>query len=131
MSYTLKDALNDANPNNIADLLREVSFGTVLSALGGSNAVTAEALAVNASTHVHTLAYSPLLVQAVNVTVGTATGGCKVLPAGETPGSGEVAVNLAAGTLTFYASHTITTGKVEYVKQPSGLAALLAADFNA
>lgn len=76
--------------------------------------VQAEAVAVAADTG--TLANQPAAVSAVYATAGGSTGAKAVIPNGQTPGAGEVAINMSTGVLTFAAADAVTAASVNYVR---------------
>jgi hypothetical protein len=85
--------------------------------------------AVTVTTHVGTLAHVPLYVPMVYVSAGTTTGCFKVIPAGETPLTKQVAVNFTTGVLTFLSTDIVTAASVTYLpKQASGYLAAVTVD---
>ena len=71
--------------------------------------------AVTVATHAGTLARVPGYILSVNVTAGGTTGSCRVIPVGETPATGQVAVNLVTGALVFATADAVTAAKVIYI----------------
>ena len=125
-NQTAKDVLNHGNPNDFNDGLRKVQFGTSLTTMY----TPVEAEAFTTTVDVATLAYKPLIVQGVNVLTVTGGGGpttgYSIIPSGQTPATTEVAVNHAAGTLTFAAADKVLTGTVQYIKKDTTLVGNLA-----
>jgi len=111
MSFYVKDGLDRGNLNDLGDLARKAALGTMLSNL--CTPITETAIAVNAD--VGTLAYLPSSVDAVYSTAGS-TKRHDMIPAGVVPGAGEVAVDFAAGTLTFAAADAVTECTCVYHK---------------
>ena len=97
---TVKDGLNSANPNNIADLLRDVSIGDVLAGLVAPQERARTGLS-SSTTQVHDIA-------AVISAVSVANSAIVIVSSGVTAGVGEVAITYAAGiaTLEFQAAVT-------------------------
>lgn len=120
---TVQTELNRGDANNMADLLKKVSFGSVLALLGDQAAIEET---VTVGTHVGTLANKALVILAVAATTGDTTGGCLPVPASVSPATKQVKIGTDKQTLTFYATDAVTEAKVLYVPAPA-IAAILAA----
>jgi hypothetical protein len=102
---TLKDALNEANPNEIADALNKINMGTMFT-------VNRETITIASATTLNLLTQSTAkvaaqYVQSVRVVTGTATGVRIVGDAGATPSTTVVALSADGTTLTFEAAVTV------------------------
>lgn len=75
--------------------------------------IVAEVVAI--ASHVGTLQKIPGYIFAVNVTAGGVTGAFRIIPVGETPATGQVAVNFLTGGLTFYSGDAVTSVKISYI----------------
>lgn len=124
---TVQEALNIAQANDIPDMLRKISLGTLLAGLlvpatdADARTVTANVCVLN----------TPGTVIAVTVTAGGVTGNFSPIAAGMTPATKEVAVAYSAegvATLTFLGADAVTACKVQKTTWPAGLGTILASD---
>jgi hypothetical protein len=111
MAITVSQGLDRGAPVDVADLIKKVTLGTML-----SNLCTPITETVAVSSHVGTLAYLPSSIECVYVTAGTVSGMFDIIPSGVSPAEGEVAVNYATGALTFKAADAVTEASVVYHK---------------
>lgn len=70
---------------------------------------------VTIASHIGTLARIPGYILTVEATAGSSTGSKRVIPVGETPGAGQVAVNFLTGGLTFNTSDAVTSVRISYI----------------
>lgn len=82
---TIRDSLNTADPNRIADVLRSLAFGDLLNLL--ASALTATETGVTVTANVAALANQPTAFVLINGTTGTTTG-IKTLRRGQITGVG-------------------------------------------
>lgn len=104
-TLTLKDALNQANPNEVADALAKVDLGTMFT-------VNHETITIPSGTTLNLLTQSTAkvaaqFVQAVRVVTGTATGVRIIGDAGATPSATVCALSADGTTITFEAAVTV------------------------
>lgn len=78
--------------------------------------ITTENEVVTVVANVGTLAALPALVQSVDVTAGGVTGPFLIISGLLAPASGQVAIDLATGTLTFNAADAVTSATVSYIE---------------
>ncbi len=114
---TITEALNRSNPTEVADLLRYIKAGDLLSRYSAPVVET-----VPVSNDVATLANPPAMIVAVYATQGTVTGPKTVIPPieGGSIASGEVEWDHQANrkNLTFAAVDQVTQAVVSYVALP-------------
>jgi len=91
-------------------------FGPLLGALrmGSLQSARVTTETVTVTTNVGTLTNTPLLVESVQISAGTATKACAMLNTTQAVNAGEVFVLHASKTLTFNASDAATAAKVRY-----------------
>lgn len=91
-------------------------FGPLMGALrmGSLQSARVTTETVTVTTNVGTLTNTPLLVESVQISAGTATKACSMLNTTQTVLEGEVFVNHASKTLTFNATDAATAAKVRY-----------------
>ena len=104
---TLKDVLDEANPNQLADAMQQMKLGTMMTVLE-------ESITISSGTVIDLTADSvagkaALMVLGVDVTAGTATGVRMPAPSTSTPTTTAVAVAADGTTLTFEAAITVAT----------------------
>lgn len=118
VDLTKKDGLNSANPNKVADLLRDVNFGDVLFSMVAPQERPRTGLASSA-TQVHDVA-------ALIVGVSVANADRPIVNPGATPGATEVSVtyDTATGVPTLVFGAAVT--QYEVMESGSGLATELA-----
>lgn len=124
---TVQQALDIAQPNDIPDMLRKVSVGTILA---GMLVPATDTNARTVTAHVCVLTTAGMVL-AVTVTAGGVTGNFSPIAAGMTPATTQVAVSYSAegvATLTFAAADAVTACKVQKTTFPAGLGTILAAD---
>jgi hypothetical protein len=119
--------LNNANPTNIADLLKSVNIGDVLARLASDAAVEET---VTVSSNVGVLSVEALSILAITVTAGGVAGAITPYSATVTPITKTCQIGVDRKTLTFLAGDAVTQAKVTYIKAPTGLKAALAALFQ-
>ena len=119
---TLKSELDRADPNSIADRLRQVQLGSLLEIQEWDSGTITAAAAV-------TIPGGALLVQSAQVvTSGTAASVGHYLPGNSSstpllpPGGADTAVGIAAvaadgSTITF--PNTVTRVRIRYIKKPA------------
>ena len=122
MSFYVKDALDLGCPADLADYIKAVKLGTMLSNLCTPIVEAAKVVSANTTT----LVYLPSKIESIYQTVA-ATKGCIVVPAGKVPNAGECAVDFATGILTFAAADNCTECTVVYHKCAEKANLLLAA----
>jgi len=116
---TLKKALNQANPNIIADALAKTDLGSILESIEYDTGTVTAATAITLPDP------GALVVQSVRVVAGTLTGARIVCDSGITPaqfgstGIATCAVSANGKTITFEAN--VTQVLVRYVKNPAVL----------
>jgi hypothetical protein len=108
---TLKQALDDANPVNIADALAQVKLGTLLTPVTVTVSQTSAAA-------MQLPAY--LFLQSIQVLTGTAAAGARIKGAATaTPSTTVVAIDPATQIATFEAA--VLTVSVTYIPAPDKL----------
>jgi hypothetical protein len=129
----LRDDINNANPNFIADLLRRLGLGELLVFLLNAATFTETALTVTASKM--TLAAIPTALFRVNATTATTTGEKKLIkgpitgPNAIVPATGECVWD-GATTILFAAADVVTVGKALYSKAADVSPSCLKQDFT-
>jgi len=116
----LRQALNDGMPQSLADNLREIGFGDMLSLILGSLTPTEAAAAV--TSNAKTLANPAGVLIDVVATAGTTTGRKKLLIGGATitPAAGQCVWD-GASSVRFAAADAVTAANFLYTNQNSPL----------
>jgi hypothetical protein len=79
--------------------------------------------------NVCTLDFVPLYIWAIQVTAGGTTGAFRIIPAGETPLTNQVAINFTTGVMTFLNTDAVTAVKVSYIpKRSTGFLSAITVD---
>jgi len=126
MAKTVQDGLNDANPNILPSYLQEVPIGDFIAGLTGMMPQKRALTGLDSLTvHVHD---KRGLITAVYVGGNPVT----IIPGGETPAAGQVAIDYdetGLGTLTFQAANTAYT--VTQLGIPASLNTILSRELGA
>lgn len=112
---TIKTALNEANPNKVADALAKIDLGTMLDPIDETITI-ASGTVVNLAT-ASVAKKAAMMVQSVRVVTGTATGVRTVGDAGATASTSVVVLSADGTTLTFEAA--ITVARVVWLPRPA------------
>ncbi len=81
--------------------------------VAGPSLVVEESVTV--ASNAGTLDRVPGYILAIHATTASSAGSKRIIPVGETPAAGQVAVNFLTGALTFEATDAVTVAKVTYI----------------
>lgn len=130
---SLRDDINNANPNFIADLLRRIGLGELITFL--LNAATFTETGITVTANVTTMAAVPTALFRVNATTATVTGEKKLRvgpitgPNALVPATGEVIWD-GATKLLFAGADVVTVAKFLYSKAADVSPSCLKQDFT-
>jgi hypothetical protein len=114
---TIKKALNQADPNKVADAIRKIAMGDMLDVVEETIAVSPAAATLNLEA-LSSVERGALVVQSVEVLAGAAAAGVRIIgPSTATPSATVVRLSTDGKTLTFEAN--VTSVRVRFVPAPA------------
>jgi hypothetical protein len=115
VDLSVRNRLNNVDPNVLAQLLQKTRLGDVLGLLASDAAVEET---VTVASHVGTLPRRALVVYAVSATAGTYTGAITLVPPSQTPTTKTAKLATDRKTFTFATADAVTEAKVLYLPAP-------------